>query len=410
MSPKHGNKQPRGTTKADTHFHTANKTAETPQPSRKHRNHESKKQTEADDLIITPNDSASHSRSLPRHVTPEMLWATQRHPVDPAPDNLSRVARWVESVSTPEQNPNVMPKGCSKHPLQHSLLCKSCNKTTLAPNPPKSPEISVRVNSAPAARFRSHRGPMAIHTIEESQQTQPASIKTPLDPRKPDGASDPGIHRDRSFGSISGLNTKEEGLKTSPMRKPVLKRFADLFVCSPSANRRRQHSSPRHQQAQHVSKMCVPFFGGVSAESGTSELETGPHEGDLSIDSVGMLFTSMSKGSGPVGDESLFFKSEKTGRAESGGNHRNTEKHSEETQLGRLRIKSFTEFTLVFTSEMSPLRVWVTSPFVQKMSRHCRCHIICHPTAKSHKQSLSSRSVSPRLIQSFRRGEGEKGD
>ncbi|VUZ39315.1 unnamed protein product, partial [Hymenolepis diminuta] len=180
---------------------------------------------------------------------------------------------------------------------------------------------------------------MAIHTIEESQQTQPASVKAPLDSRKPDGASDPGIHRDRSFGSISGLNTNEEGLKTSPMRKPVLKRFADLFVCSPSANRRRQHSSLHHQQAQHVSKMCVPFFGGVSAESGTSELENEPHEGDLSIDSVGMLFTSMSKGSGPAGDESLFLKSEKTGRAESGGNHRNTEKHSEETQLGRLRIK-----------------------------------------------------------------------
>ncbi|VDO04387.1 unnamed protein product [Rodentolepis nana] len=344
VSPKHGSKPSRGATKADVHCHAANKTSETPQPSRKHRNHETKKQAEADDLLLKANDSASHSQSLPRHVPPEMLWTTQHHPVGPAPDNLSRVAQWVESVSTSEQNHHAIPKGCPKHSLQSSPLCKSCNKTSPTSNPPESPEIPVRVNSAPAARFRSHHGARAIHTIEECQKPNLNSTKAPSDPRKPDGASDPGIHRDRSFSSISGVNTNAEGPKTSPLRKPVLKRFADLFVCSPSVNRRRQHSGSHHQQPQqqpsgHVSKMCVPFFGGVSAESGTGELEAGPNEGDLTIDSVGMLFTSMSKGSETAGDESLFLEPEKIRRTASSGNQQSAEKLNEETQLGRLRIK-----------------------------------------------------------------------
>lgn len=287
------------------------------------------------------SDSASHSRSLPRQVTPEMLCTTQHHAIGLAVDSLSRVARWVESVSAPEQSPPVMSRGCSKHPLQRSPICKTCNRTTSTVNAnTKSAEPTGRGSSAPAARFPSHHGAMVFHTIGEGQQPQSTSTNAPPDPRKPDGASDPGLHRDRSFGSVSGLDTIAEGLKTSPLRKPVLKRFADLFVCSPTANRRRQQHSPHHQQSGQTSKMCVPFFGGVSAgSSGAGKRETGP-EGDLlSIDSVGMLFTSMSKGSSVVGDEILSLESEKTGQKGSSGSQQNAEKRSEEPQSGRLRIK-----------------------------------------------------------------------
>ncbi|EUB60953.1 kinesin family member 26 [Echinococcus granulosus] len=328
-SPKHGRKQVHASGKTDAHCHVAIKTAETPQIFRKYRSHEGKKQVDMDDSMITPNDSVSHSHSLPRHVTTEILWTTQNHQVNPAVDNLSRVARWVESVSTSEHTPPALSKGCSKHPLQCSPLCKSCSKGVTYSSAPKSPEITGRGSSAPAARFRAHHGTMVYQAIEENQ---PQSITNPpSDSRKPDGASDPGLHRDRSFGSVSGLDTITEGLKASPLRKPVLKRFADLFVCSPGTNRRRQQ-----QQSASVSKMCTLFFGGVGS-SGGSERELAA-EGDLlSIDSAGMLFTSQSKGRG--GEESSFLESEQTGRIASGGSQQGTEKHYEEGQQSRLRIK-----------------------------------------------------------------------
>ncbi|KAM7536142.1 hypothetical protein Aperf_G00000101339 [Anoplocephala perfoliata] len=344
FTSKHGGKQPRGITKTDGYCRIANDSIEIPQFPRKHRYHESKITVEAEDILITPNDSASHSRSLPRQVTPDMLSTTQHHPIGPAADDLSRVARWVESVSAPDQSPPVISNGCSKHPLQCSPICKNCNRTAYTANLPKSPEITGRGSSAPAARFRPHHEAVVLHTIEDSQQPQSTSTNAPSDPHKPDGASDPGVHGERSFGSVSGLDTITEGLKTSPLRKPVLKRFVDLFVCSPAANRRRQQCSPhveqpQHQQSGHVSKMCAPFFGGVSTESGVGEGEAGPEGDILSIDSVGMLFTSMSKGSGAVGDERLFLESEKTGRRGSKGNQSIALKHREEPQSGRIRIK-----------------------------------------------------------------------
>ncbi|KAM7534954.1 hypothetical protein Aperf_G00000101359 [Anoplocephala perfoliata] len=85
--------------------------------------------------------------------------------------------------------------------------------------------------------------------------------------------------------------------------------------------------------------MCAPFFGGVSTESGVGEGKAGPEGDILSIDSVGMLFTSMSKGSGAVGDERLFLESEKTGRRGSKGNQSIALKHREEPQSDRIRIK-----------------------------------------------------------------------
>ncbi|VDM35349.1 unnamed protein product [Hydatigera taeniaeformis] len=280
--------------------------------------------------MIAPNDSVSHSHSLPRHVTTEVLWTTQNHQVSPAVDNLSRVARWVESVSTSEHSPPALSKGCSKHPLQSSPLCKSCSKGVTCSSASKSPEVTGRGSSAPAARFRAQHGAMMFQAIDENQSQSIA--KPPSDSRKPDGASDPGLHRDQSFGSVSGLDTITEGLKASPLRKPVLKRFADLFVCSPSSNRRRQQQSSQQQ----ASKICTPFFGGVGS-SGGSEREV-IAEGDLlSINSAGMLFTSLSKGRG--GEESLFLEAEQTGRTASNMNQQGAEKYCDEGQQGRLRLK-----------------------------------------------------------------------
>eukprot|EP00108_Taenia_solium_P011978 TsM_000910800 transcript=TsM_000910800 gene=TsM_000910800 len=333
-SPKHGCKQVRATGQTGTLCHVASKAAETPQISRTYRSHEGKKQVDLDDLMITPDDSVSHSHSLPRHVTTEVLWTTQTHQVSPAVDNLSRVARWVESVSTSEHTTPALSKGCSKHPLQRSPLCKSCSKGVTYSSAPKSPEITGRGSSAPAARFRAHHGTMVFQAIEENQPQPTAN--PPSDSRKPDGASDPGLHRDHSFGSVSGLDTITEGLKASPLRKPVLKRFADLFVCSPSSNRRRQQHASQQQQSASVNKICTPFFGGVGSSGGSGrEVAT---EGDLlSIDSAGMLFTSLSKGRG--GEESLFLESEQTSRTANSGNQQGTEKSCEEGQQGRLRIK-----------------------------------------------------------------------
>ncbi len=288
--------------------------------------------------MITPQDSASHSRSLPRHVTPEMLWP-QRHPNVPAPDNLSRVARWVESVSTQSpdpthQQPTAIP--CCKHPVRQSSHCKNCGQSSMSFETPKSPELVGRGSSAPAARYRAHHGPLVFRSIEETQQQ--ASPNPPSDPRKPDGASDPGIHRDRSFGS--------EGPKTSPMRKPVLRRFADLFVCSPGTSR---HSTRQHHQIQQtapqapVSKMCVPFFGGKGPPSSQHQ-----QDGDLlSIDSAGMLFTSLSK-EGEEEVQSLFCDVEQqTARqGASGGEKLPAEKHCDDGPASRLRIKVRVDFNI----------------------------------------------------------------
>ena len=174
-----------------------------------------------------------------------------------------------------------------------------------------------------------------VHSVGETQPQTPSNV--PPDPRKPDGASDPGLHRDRSFGSVSGLNTISEGLKSSPLRKPVLKRFADLFVCSPSANRRRQQqgSQQQHQQSP-ISKMCVPLFGSTADGK-----EVGPEEDLISVDSAGMLFTSLSKESGEGKEESLFLESKQTARTQSIGNEQSVEKRCDEGLQANLRIKVF---------------------------------------------------------------------
>uniref|UniRef100_A0A5K3EGU6 Kinesin motor domain-containing protein n=1 Tax=Mesocestoides corti TaxID=53468 RepID=A0A5K3EGU6_MESCO len=325
-SPKHGHRQMRIASKIEKHCQLTSKTPETPRISQKHREPGGKKQVDVDDITIPPNDPTTHSRSLPRHATADMLWPAQSHQAGPTLDNLSRVARWVESVSTPE--PALLPPsiGCSKHPHFQSPLCKNCNKG-ISHGSTKSPEVSGRGSSAPAARHRSRRGPVVFHSTEDTQMQQPhPTVNISSDPRKPDGASDPGLNRDRSFGSVSGLDTITEGFKFSPLRKPVLKRFADLFVCSPSTNRHRQQYA--QQQSGQVSKMCAPLFGG-SGKPQASE------EDSISIDSAGMLFTSLSKGGR---DESLFLESEQTGQAPTSGNQHRVDRHCEEGQ-GGLRIK-----------------------------------------------------------------------
>lgn len=193
-------------------------------------------------------DSASHSRSLPRQVTPDMLWVPEpnQQSLRSPQDNLSRVARWVEAVST--RNP---PDSPSTHEAKHAIE-----------EPSKSSEIPSRGSSAPAARYHALHGPLVFRSIKEAQQT--AQNPSSSDPRKPDGASDPGINQDGSFGS--------GGLKPSSMKKPaMLQRFADLFVCSPGLGR-------QHRQQQNKQLTKVPQT---------------TRDGDfISIDSAGMLFTS----------------------------------------------------------------------------------------------------------------------
>uniref|UniRef100_A0A0V0J1K0 Uncharacterized protein n=1 Tax=Schistocephalus solidus TaxID=70667 RepID=A0A0V0J1K0_SCHSO len=266
------------------------------------------------------------SRSLPRTNNTEG-WI-QRSPFTDS--SLSRVARWVESVSkeTSSGSPGMPTAKSPKARHQPKHLPPSCGAPIGAPASaalPLNSDVKVpqtnagsRIGSAPAVH--SHHALHCLAHFKPVEDTIPvlqclsgsgvAAGAAKYDLHKPGGASDPGFSQDLHLYSREKEPKQQQQQQPAnnvgcpmelPKQKAVSKRqnrthkrlqkFADFFVCSPHAPARQNTAMltgpGTRPSTARVRKMCAPFFWPSRERERSDDV--------LSVDSVGMLFTTSVK-------------------------------------------------------------------------------------------------------------------
>ncbi|KAL7060157.1 hypothetical protein AAHC03_09859 [Spirometra sp. Aus1] len=269
------------------------------------------------------------SRSLPR--TGNAAAWDQQSPFGDS--SLTRVARWVESVSKESSSGCLGPITCKlstfKDPVTSPMPGHHLRRLPPSRAPPagaiasaaitldtevKIPQADPgsRIGSAPAERFPSPHCLATIKPLKENTTASQCQIysgtrtdSTRCDSRKPDGASDPGLVREphphsterkqkhQQVSSSEFCQTELPRQRVVSKRQTRLRRFADFFVCSPNVPTRQNAAAAAgpgtRPSTSRVRRMCAPFFWpSLARDARESELS----DDVLSVDSVGMLFTT----------------------------------------------------------------------------------------------------------------------